>query len=101
MLISIQKTESLVPIYELSCQAAHPGSLVVWPEGSVPDYIPADIGRVGRAGRARPSGTPSRESTRSSGGSPAGLVDQGGSAEGCSSFDLPRVTAYSQDPRRR
>src|SRR4051794_22199623 len=40
--------KNLARIYELSRQAAHPGSLVVWPEGSVPDYIPADIGQVGR-----------------------------------------------------
>jgi apolipoprotein N-acyltransferase len=40
--------KNLARIYELSCQAAHPGSLVVWPEGSVPAYIPAGIGRVGR-----------------------------------------------------
>ena len=34
-------------IFELSRQAAHPGSLIVWPEGAVPAYIPAAIGRVG------------------------------------------------------
>lgn len=34
-------------ICELSRQAAHPGSLVVWPEGAVPAYIPAAVGRVG------------------------------------------------------
>ena len=40
--------KNLARIYELSCQAAHPGSLVVWPEASVPAYIPAAIGQVGR-----------------------------------------------------
>jgi apolipoprotein N-acyltransferase len=40
--------DNLARIYELSRRAAHPGSLVVWPEGSVPAYIPAAIGRVGR-----------------------------------------------------
>ncbi|WP_406700894.1 apolipoprotein N-acyltransferase [Singulisphaera sp. Ch08] len=39
--------KNLDRIYALSCQAAHPGSLVVWPEGSVPAYIPAAIGKVG------------------------------------------------------
>jgi apolipoprotein N-acyltransferase len=34
-------------LFELSRQAAHPGTLVVWPEGAVPVYIPAMIGRVG------------------------------------------------------
>src|SRR5262249_6617953 len=38
---------NLVRIFELSCRSAHPGSLVVWPEGSVPAYIPAAIGKVG------------------------------------------------------
>ena len=37
----------LARIFDLSCQAAHPGSLVVWPEGAVPAYIPAAIGAVG------------------------------------------------------
>jgi apolipoprotein N-acyltransferase len=41
--------KNLARIYELSRQAAHPGSLVVWPEGSVPAYIPAGIGHVGRS----------------------------------------------------
>ena len=40
--------KNLARLYELSCQAARPGSLVVWPEGSVPAYIPAAIGQVGR-----------------------------------------------------
>jgi apolipoprotein N-acyltransferase len=39
--------KNLARIYELSCAAARPGSLVVWPEGSVPAYIPAAIARVG------------------------------------------------------
>jgi apolipoprotein N-acyltransferase len=34
-------------IFDLSRQAAGPGSLVVWPEGAVPAYIPASIGAVG------------------------------------------------------
>jgi apolipoprotein N-acyltransferase len=38
---------NLARIYELSRQAAHPGALVVWPEGSVPAYIPAMVGTVG------------------------------------------------------
>jgi apolipoprotein N-acyltransferase len=38
---------NLARIYELSCRAAHPGSLVVWPEGSVPAYIPAFVATVG------------------------------------------------------
>jgi apolipoprotein N-acyltransferase len=37
----------LARIFELSRRAAHPGSLVVWPEGAVPAYIPAAIGTVG------------------------------------------------------
>ncbi len=37
----------LARIFELSRKAAHPGSLVVWPEGAVPAYIPAAIGSVG------------------------------------------------------
>ena len=37
----------LARIFGLSCRAAHPGSLVVWPEGAVPAYIPAAIGAVG------------------------------------------------------
>ncbi len=34
-------------IFDLSRKAAHAGSLVVWPEGAVPAYIPAAIGTVG------------------------------------------------------
>ncbi len=38
---------NLVRIFDLSTAAAHPGTLVVWPEGSVPAYIPATVGAVG------------------------------------------------------
>jgi apolipoprotein N-acyltransferase len=38
---------NLARIYELSRAAAPPGSLVVWPEGSVPAYIPAGVGSLG------------------------------------------------------
>lgn len=34
-------------IFDLSRKAARSGSLVVWPEGAVPAYIPAAIGTVG------------------------------------------------------
>ncbi len=37
----------LARIFELSRQAIHPGTLVVWPEGAVPAYIPAAVGTVG------------------------------------------------------
>jgi apolipoprotein N-acyltransferase len=40
--------KNVARIYKLSRQSAHPGALVVWPEGSVPAYIRAGIGRVGR-----------------------------------------------------
>ena len=39
--------QNLVRIFDLSTAAAHPDSLVVWPEGAVPAYIPATIGSVG------------------------------------------------------
>jgi apolipoprotein N-acyltransferase len=39
--------QNLVRIFDLSTAAAHPDTLVVWPEGSVPAYIPAMIGAVG------------------------------------------------------
>jgi len=39
--------QNLVRIFDLSTAAAHPDTLVVWPEGSVPSYIPAMIGSVG------------------------------------------------------
>ena len=39
--------KNLARISELSRSAAHPGSLVIWPEGSVPAYIPAAVARVG------------------------------------------------------
>jgi apolipoprotein N-acyltransferase len=42
-----QARQYLARIFELSRQAAHPGSLVVWPEGAVPAYISAAIGTVG------------------------------------------------------
>jgi apolipoprotein N-acyltransferase len=34
-------------LFELSCAAARRGSLVVWPEGAVPAFIPAAVGSVG------------------------------------------------------
>ncbi len=37
----------LARIFDLSRKAARPGSLVVWPEGAVPVYLPAAIGTVG------------------------------------------------------
>ena len=40
--------QNLVRIYDLSTAAAHPDTLVVWPEGAVPAYIPATIGSVGQ-----------------------------------------------------
>jgi apolipoprotein N-acyltransferase len=33
-------------IYDLTRQAALPNALVIWPEGSIPAYLPADIGSV-------------------------------------------------------
>ncbi len=39
--------ENLERIFELSTAVAHPDTLVVWPEGSVPAYIPARIAAVG------------------------------------------------------
>ncbi len=39
--------QNLVRIFDLSAAAAHPGTLIVWPEGSVPAYIPATVGAVG------------------------------------------------------
>ena len=39
--------QNLVRIFDLSTAAAHADTLVVWPEGSVPAYIPATIGNVG------------------------------------------------------
>jgi apolipoprotein N-acyltransferase len=39
--------KNLARIFELSSAKAHPGTLIVWPEGSVPAYIPADVGGVG------------------------------------------------------
>ena len=37
----------LTRLFDVSRRAAHPGTLVVWPEGAVPAYIPAMIGSVG------------------------------------------------------
>jgi apolipoprotein N-acyltransferase len=37
----------LARIFELSRRSAHPGSLVIWPEGAIPAYLPAAIGTVG------------------------------------------------------
>jgi apolipoprotein N-acyltransferase len=42
-----QARRYLTQLFELSRPAAGPGSLVVWPEGAVPAYIPASIGAVG------------------------------------------------------
>jgi apolipoprotein N-acyltransferase len=42
-----QARQYLARLFELSRRVAHPGSLVVWPEGAVPAYIPAAIGAVG------------------------------------------------------
>jgi apolipoprotein N-acyltransferase len=42
-----QARRYLAQVFDLSRQAAGPGSLVVWPEGAVPAYIPAAIGAVG------------------------------------------------------
>ncbi len=39
--------QNLKRIFDLSSAAADSGTLVVWPEGSVPAYIPATIGGVG------------------------------------------------------
>jgi apolipoprotein N-acyltransferase len=39
--------EYMARLFELSRRAAHPGSLVIWPEGAIPAYIPAAIGAVG------------------------------------------------------
>ena len=38
---------NLARIFDLSTAATHPGTLIVWPEGSVPAYIPATVGAVG------------------------------------------------------
>ena len=40
--------QNLVRIFDLSTAAAHPDTLVVWPEGAVPAYIPATVGSVGQ-----------------------------------------------------
>jgi apolipoprotein N-acyltransferase len=37
---------NLARLYALSQKAAHAGALIVWPEGSIPAYIPADAGSV-------------------------------------------------------
>ncbi len=39
--------QNMARIFDLSTAAAHSDTLVVWPEGSVPAYIPATIGSVG------------------------------------------------------
>ncbi len=39
--------QNLARIFDLSTAVAGPDTLVVWPEGSVPAYIPARIGSVG------------------------------------------------------
>jgi apolipoprotein N-acyltransferase len=38
--------QNLARIYELSRESSRPGSLIVWPEGTIPAYIPADLGSV-------------------------------------------------------
>jgi apolipoprotein N-acyltransferase len=40
--------QNLVRIFDLSKATAHPDTLLVWPEGAVPAYIPATIGSVGQ-----------------------------------------------------
>jgi len=40
--------------YEMTLKAAAPGTLVVWPEGSIPAYLPADLGSA----RSDPSSLP-------------------------------------------
>jgi apolipoprotein N-acyltransferase len=39
--------EYLARLFDLSRRAAHPGSLVIWPEGAIPAYLPATMGTVG------------------------------------------------------
>jgi apolipoprotein N-acyltransferase len=38
--------QNLDRIYEMSKQSTRKGALIVWPEGSIPAYIPADLGSV-------------------------------------------------------
>jgi apolipoprotein N-acyltransferase len=38
--------QNLARIYALSRESSRAGSLIVWPEGAIPAYIPADIGSV-------------------------------------------------------
>jgi apolipoprotein N-acyltransferase len=38
--------QNLARIFELSRQSARPASLIVWPEGAIPGYIPPDLGSV-------------------------------------------------------
>ena len=38
--------QNLARIYDLSRESSRPGSLIVWPEGTIPAYIPADLGSV-------------------------------------------------------
>ncbi len=38
--------QNLARIYELSRESSRAGSLIVWPEGSIPAYLPADLGSV-------------------------------------------------------
>jgi apolipoprotein N-acyltransferase len=40
--------ENLARVFELSRRAARPHSLIVWPESSIPSYIPADLGSARR-----------------------------------------------------
>jgi apolipoprotein N-acyltransferase len=38
--------KNVARIYELTLSAARPNALVVWPEGSIPAYLPADLGSM-------------------------------------------------------
>jgi apolipoprotein N-acyltransferase len=38
--------QNLARIYELSRESSRAGSLIVWPEGTIPGYLPADLGSV-------------------------------------------------------
>jgi apolipoprotein N-acyltransferase len=38
--------QNLDRLYQLSRESSRPGSLIVWPEGSIPAHIPADLGSV-------------------------------------------------------
>ena len=38
--------KNLARLHDLSRETPHKGALIVWPEGSIPAYIPADLGSV-------------------------------------------------------